>query len=200
MRPSILCASCLSKFSPLTCPCLIGPLSRFVTKPTFTSQDHYHITYLLSPTHFQWKIWSKALELVVFLSTDHFPLLRHVRCWLWMLGLSPPLLLALLLRIFPREFPSLLQMTNEIFSVNTTKHLHYDIMIFSFVWMSNIAGVNNFPYKFSWLKLNLAVRTLWNLKKCRTKFYCHLSQMKTKPQTNIFIQNLKISNYYYYLK
>ena len=45
MRPSILCASCLSKFSPLTCPCLIGPLSPFVTKPTFTSRDHYHITF-----------------------------------------------------------------------------------------------------------------------------------------------------------
>ena len=41
----------LRKFSPLICPCLIGPMSSFVTKPTFTSRDHYHITYLLSVTN-----------------------------------------------------------------------------------------------------------------------------------------------------
>ena len=41
---------------------------------------------------------------LVTITTDHRHLSRHVRCWLWMLGLPPPLLLAVFFRFFPREF------------------------------------------------------------------------------------------------
>ena len=73
------------------------PFSHLMRPVDLWSQDYCHVTKLII----------QQLTICILsplLLTTYLHLSRHVRCWLWMLGLPPPLLLAVFFRFFPREF------------------------------------------------------------------------------------------------